>query len=48
LKKSNAKIEKFVERKMQLRQKKIELKKKAKARLEELEQQRAIVEASIP
>lgn len=33
---------------MQLRQKKIELKKKAKARLEELEQQRAVVEASIP
>ena len=38
----------MVDKKMKLKQKKIDLKKKAKAKLEELEEQKLTVEASIP
>ena len=37
-----------MDKKMKLKQRKVELKKKAKGKIEELEEQRQIVEATIP
>ena len=38
----------MVDQRMKLKHKKVELKKKAKGKIEELEEQKAMVEATIP